>query len=181
MSDSYIENQSFNEHLRSMVEPPPPSTGAFDQLRKRGITPKGTRSSTGRYFAAPMSPPPLPLTREQHRKRQALRAVPVSITRNTADWLHDTDVVNREEKRAAVAVAKKHRCEEVREKDENGKTRIAWRHGATCPKWKPAAEAIDSPGEPTITKAEQAALIERLCVEAEPCGIPTAYVAEAAP
>lgn len=133
--------KSFNEHLRSSIPPLPPVEGTFEESRKRGITPKGTRSSTGRHVASSMSPPPVPPTREQHRARQSLRVRAVPVTRNIADWLHDTVVVNREEKRSALAVAKKHRCEEVREVVDDGKTRTmrttGWAHGKTCPRWKP--------------------------------------------
>jgi hypothetical protein len=107
---------------------------------------------------------------QAHRALQSLRAYDrPTDTVNTADWLHDTVVVNRAEKRAAAADAKRHHCEEVKEKDEARQTRTRWVHGETCPKWraeekKPApkmefdagktepwpvkrtlAEAIDSP------------------------------------
>lgn len=60
-----------------------------------------------------------------HRARHALRPIPVRTNRtNKVDFIHGEITTNRHEARVALALAKKHRC------DERGE------HSTRCPKWK---------------------------------------------
>lgn len=57
---------------------------------------------------------------------------------NVCDWLHDTVVTNRKEKRKALGEAKRFGCYEEKIPDRERQTQTTWVHSTSCPKydWK---------------------------------------------
>lgn len=57
---------------------------------------------------------------------------------NVCDWLHDTVVTNRKEKRKALGEAKRFGCYEEKIPDKERQTQTTWVHSTSCPKydWK---------------------------------------------
>lgn len=106
-----------------------------------------------------------------HRARQALRpryelaeTPEGKVLTNPCDWLHDTVVTNRAEKRRALALAKKYRCSEESKPDEKRGTETTWVHGKRCPKYEPP----DNKADPTSAAEIEARIMAGAGVDVQP-------------
>lgn len=80
-------------------------------------------------------------SRHQLRTRDELMEKPDGTTvTNLCDWLHDTPVTNRKEKRRALGQAKHFGCYEEKVPDKERRTDTTWVHSRNCPRydWKKA-------------------------------------------